>query len=120
MRRKMTCILCPNGCRLRVELTDKSIALLEGARCSKGEKFVHQEINDPHRNIASSILVKGGELKLASVRLTAPIPRDKIFDVMATIKEVKCDAPVISGQVILTDVLGLGVDLICTKSVEKA
>jgi CxxC motif-containing protein len=39
---------------------------------------------------------------------------------MATIKEVKCDAPVISGQVILTDVLGLGVDLICTKSVEKA
>jgi CxxC motif-containing protein len=100
-------------------VSDKEILTVLGAKCPKGKKFAHQEINNPHRNIATSVLVKGGKLPLASVRLTAPIPRSRIFEMMEVIKKVVCDAPVMSGQILIKNALNLGVDVICTKQVER-
>ena len=58
-----------------------------------------QEIENPMRNIATSVLIDGGELPLASVRLSGIIPKDRIFDVMAAIREVEMPAPVHEGDV---------------------
>ncbi|WP_374058635.1 hypothetical protein [Alkalibacter rhizosphaerae] len=60
MMKRMTCILCPNGCKLKVEYSGKEIFSVEGGKCPRGDKFADQEINDPQRNIATSVLVKGG------------------------------------------------------------
>ena len=62
----------------------------------------------------------GGDLPLASVRLSGVIPKDRIFDVMAEIRKVEVTAPVHEGDVVIADVLGLGVDVIVTKDVEAA
>ena len=70
------------------------------------------------RNIATSILVEGGEMPLASVRLSAPIPKAKIFDVMNEIRKVKRTAPVHEGEVVIENVLGLGRNVIVTRTVE--
>ena len=70
------------------------------------------------RNIATSILVEGGEMPLASVRLSAPIPKAKIFDVMNEIRKVKRTAPVHEGEVVIENVLGLGSNVIVTRTVE--
>ena len=70
------------------------------------------------RNIATSILVEGGEMPLASVRLSAPIPKAKIFDVMNEIRKVKRTAPVHEGDVMIENVLGLGSNVIVTRTVE--
>ena len=78
-----------------------------------------QELIAPMRNIATSVLVTGGELPLASVRLTKPIPKDRIFDVMAEIRKVHLNAPVIEGEVVIANVLGLESDVILTRSVDK-
>ena len=72
---------------------------------------------DPRRTIASCVLVEGGELPQVSVRLTKPVPRDRIFDVMALIHTLKLQAPVTAGTVVVPDVLGLGSDLIATRTV---
>lgn len=79
-----------------------------------------QEIENPMRNIATSVLIDGGELPLASVRLSGMIPKDRIFDVMDEIRKVEMPAPVHEGDVAIADVLGLGVDVIVTKDVEAA
>ena len=71
------------------------------------------------RNIATSVLVTGGELPLASVRLTKPIPKDRIFDVMTEIRKVHLTAPVEEGEVVISNVLGLESDVILTRSVDK-
>ena len=70
------------------------------------------------RNIATSILVEGGEMPRASVRLSAPIPKAKIFDVMNEIRKVKRTAPVHEGEVVIENVLGLGSNVIVTRTVE--
>lgn len=118
MVRKFTCIICPNGCEITV-VAEGSAERMEGAGCCQGERYVQQEMADPRRSIATSVLVRGGELPLASVRLTAPIPKGRIFDAMEEIKKIILTAPVKAGTVVIRHVLGLGSDVIVTRSVEK-
>jgi len=123
-----TCTLCPNGCEIEAEIGtevgdkpgDGVIASVRGNLCDKGRGYVEQEVSHPKRNIASSVLVDGGELPLVSVRLTAPIPKERIFDAMAEIRKQRLLAPIARGQVVIHDVLGLGSDVIATKSVEAS
>ncbi|MDM8245545.1 DUF1667 domain-containing protein [Collinsella tanakaei] len=120
MLREFTCIMCPQSCDISVELEGATITSITGNKCTKGEAYVTQEIENPMRNIATSVLVDGGDLPLASVRLTDVIPKDRIFDVMAEIHTVELSAPVHEGDIAIHDVLGLGVDVIVTKDVDAA
>lgn len=121
MNQTLTCILCPNGCVLSLE-TDARGALsrVTGNRCPRGADYAAQELTAPMRNIATNVLVAGGALPLASVRLTGPVPKDRIFAVNDCIHAQRLTAPVEMGQVVVHDVLGLGVDVIATRSVSKA
>lgn len=124
MRRKFTCIICPNGCEIDAgyEVTEGGVVevrSIEGQTCPRGAEYVEQELTDPKRTIASSVLVRGGEMPLASVRLTAPIPKARIFDAMREIQKLAVDAPVEAGTVLVPNLLGLGTDLVATKSVAK-
>ena len=117
MLREMTCIVCPNGCDLEIQVEDGKVLSVKGALCRRGEAYAEQEITDPRRNIPTSVLVDGGELPLASVRLTAPIPEARIFDAVNEIKKVTLTAPVEAGTVVIEKLLGTEADVIVTKSV---
>ena len=116
MLKTYTCIICPNGCDL-IATVEKGTILVSGNLCAKGEAYVRQELTEPKRTITSLILVEGGQLPLASVRLTTPIPKERIFDVMREIKKISVKAPVSIGDVIIRNVLGLGSDVVSTKDV---
>ena len=117
MTKTITCTLCPNGCEIEADIEKDRIIRIDGNLCGKGKSYAIQELSNPKRNISSSVLVEGGELPLASVRLTAPVPRSKIFDVMREIKKQRLKAPVHSGQTVIQNVLGLKSDVIVTKTV---
>lgn len=118
MLRKFTCIVCPNGCEIEVRTDEAGERVVTGALCPKGEAYVNQELVNPQRTIATSVLVKGGVLPLASVRLTAPVPKERLFDVMAEIKSLSVEAPVTAGTILIKNVLGFDSDVIVTKHVE--
>ena len=122
MLKEYTCIMCPIGCDIEALIDDRDIIpgiiSMDGARCEKGEEFVKQELINPMRNIATSVVVNNGELPLVSVRLSKLIPRHKIFDVMKEIGKVKLDAPVEIGQVVIKNVLDLDSDVIATKNIK--
>lgn len=120
MNRTFTCILCPNGCEISVSYSENDISSVSGNKCLKGTEYVEQEIRHPVRTIASSVLVEGGSMPLCSVRLTRPVPKARIFDVMAEIRKIKVMAPVHAGDILLSDVLGLGSDVTATRNVETA
>ena len=119
MTKNLICILCPNGCELEIEYSENRLHSVRGNRCPKGALYAEQEIINPTRNIATSVLVSGGELPLCSVRLTKPIPKDRIFEAAEEIHKICLSAPIHIGQVLLPDLLGLGSDVIATRSIEK-
>lgn len=112
----MTCIVCPKGCRLQAEITEGELSVT-GNECRQGEKHAYQELTEPKRSIATSVRVIGGEYPLVSVKLSAPVPKDRIFEFISLVKSTSCNAPVFEGDVIISDVGGLGVDLLATKDI---
>ena len=117
MLRTFTCIMCPQGCEITAEGSEAPYSIT-GNKCKRGHEYVEQELVNPMRNIATSILVEGGEMPLASVRVRAPIPKAKICDVMSESGRVKRTAPVHEGEVVIENVLGLGSNVIVTRTVE--
>ena len=119
MKRTFTCIVCPNGCEIEAEYEGTEVLTVTGNLCPKGKTYVTQELVDPRRTMATSIRVTGGTLPLASVRLTQPVPKDRIFDVMRAVNAVTLDAPTHIGDVVIKNILGLDSDVIVTKNIEK-
>ena len=94
------------------------IERISGNHCPKGRAYAEQELLDPRRTIATSVLVEGGERPLVSVRLTAPVPLKEVLPLMETIRKIRLQAPVEPGQVLLRGVLGTEADLITTSRVK--
>lgn len=53
-----------------------------------------------------------------SVKTESDIPKDKIFDCIKALKDVKLQAPVKIGQIVLPDVAGTGVNVLATKNIQ--
>ena len=118
-KKSMICIICPNSCQLEVEYDEQHKISVNSSLCNKGEEYARNEILSPVRMLTSSVKVKSGQLPLASVRTSKPIPKDKIREAMAVIRKLEVSAPVQINQVLLTNLLNLGVDLVATRDVEK-
>lgn len=121
MREEFDCIICPRGCLLKVELSSdgETIETVEGFACERGEQYARTEIAHPMRTISSSVLVSGGDLPLVSVRLSHPVPKSRIPDVMREIAKLSVEAPCRIGDVLLNDILGLKSNLIVTKNINR-
>lgn len=124
MKTELTCIICPNSCQLEIEseYTADGIPLIHnirGAFCPKGVEYARQEILSPCRTISTSVAVLHGDLPLASVRLTNPIPKERIFDAITEIKSHVLEAPVSAGTILISQILGYNADVIVTKTVSR-
>lgn len=113
---EITCINCPVGCRLCVELEGGQVVSVSGNVCKRGEAYAKQECVDPQRVVTAVIPVEGSAAPL-SVKTRSPIPKRSIDDCMKALADLKLCAPVAAGSVVLADVCGTGVDVIATKSV---
>lgn len=114
--REMTCITCPNGCRLSVEEKGGGI-LVTGNKCRRGEVFAVTELTHPMRMVSSTVATTCEEVPVLPVRVSEEIPKERIFDVMKEINRVILDHPVSAGDVIIPHVLGLSADVIATSNV---
>jgi CxxC motif-containing protein len=119
MKREIICIICPVGCPVIVEKDPDSgeILRIEGAQCKRGKEYAAIETTSPTRVIASTVKVLGGALILCPVKTSAPIPKNRIFDLMKHIATLEVEAPIAMGDVITPKVLGTEADLVATRSV---
>lgn len=117
--RELTCIGCPIGCALTVQIREGEI-LVSGNTCPRGEKYAQDEITCPKRMVTSTVALKGGEISRVSVKTETEVPKESIMDCMAEIRRVELRAPVRIGDVAIADCAGTGVRVIVTKNVGKA
>lgn len=110
----LCCIECPNGCELAVKRHPDGAITVEGAKCKHGTAFAIAEMTAPMRTISSIAATAFPRHPVLPVRVSAPIPKDKIFPVMDEIARVTVKTPVRRGDVIIPNVLGLNVDIIST------
>ncbi len=116
-RRDLTCIGCPMGCQITVEIENGEVLSVTGNTCAIGDKYARNEVTHPERTVTSTAVILGGDKPRVSVKTKSNIPKDKIFECMKEIDAACVNAPVHIGDVIVRDVAGTGVDVVATREV---
>ncbi len=115
MTKNITCVTCPMGCSITVELNDGGeITSITGNTCKRGEAYAKNEITHPQRSLATTVRVEGGEHAVVPCKSSSPLPKEKIFDCMKEINAARVNAPVELGDVLIKNVCETGVDIVAT------
>ncbi len=107
MKRQLTCIVCPMGCSMEIELEGGEVIKVVGNTCPRGEKYAREECTNPMRTITSTVKCQDGSL--LSVKTDRTIPKDKMFECMKIINNTITPLPVSVGDVIIKDVFGANI-----------
>lgn len=114
MKKELVCIVCPRGCRLTAEIDGNTVKSVSGNSCIRGKNYAENECTNPVRTITTTVKTEdGGRL---SVKTKSPIPKDKIFECMEVINSCTAKLPVKCGDVIISDILKTGSDVVATQN----
>lgn len=102
---ELICIKCPRGCNLVVDGDN-----VTGNLCPRGLDYAREEQTNPLRIVTT--LIKVGE-KVVPVKTSSEVPKARINDVLDEIAKINVENTSI-GDVVLTNILDLGVDIVVT------
>ena len=109
---EFTCVVCPWGCPLKVDGEN-----ISGYSCLKGYKYAKSEQTDPRRSISGTVRINGGESGVLPVKTSAPIPKHLLTEAAVLLAKVEVYPPIKTGDIIIPNILGTGIDIIATRSV---
>lgn len=118
MKRDVTCIVCPKGCKMVVSNINGEY-IVEGNTCIRGSKYGVDEVTNPKRVITSTVRLEGSYLNMLPVKTNGSVPKEKMFEVMEVLANIKITAPVSVGDIIVKNVLNTGVDIVSCKTMKN-
>lgn len=116
--KELVCIVCPRGCTMKISGEGENIKVT-GNTCKRGLNFALSEMTEPKRTICTTVKTSFKGVPVLPVRVSSDIPKAEIFNVMKVINSVTVTEAVGRGDIIIKDVLGLGVDVIATSNILK-
>ena len=131
-KQQLTCIICPQGCLLSVEVSsadfsaekeDKTGVKITGNKCKRGIDYAREEIFSPKRIVTATCTAvlsnskdSNSHLQRIPVRTTSPCPKESINELLKDIYSVRHTLPVKSGQKLLSNWKGSSIDVIATRT----
>lgn len=119
MRKTITCIVCPRGCRLVLSQVSGQVEV-DGYRCPKGEVYGRQEALNPLRVLTTTVRTDLFDIPRVPVRLAPEIPLNSIGDFMHLVAEIRLTTSCLPGDIIAADLGGRGVNVIATGAFDHA
>lgn len=113
MIKNMTCIVCPIGCQMEIELDGKTIKKVTGNTCKRGEKYAIAEIIEPRRVLTTTVKSNINNKKtMIPVKTKDSIPKELLFEAMKIINKYEIKNAMSAGSVIISNILNTGVDVV--------
>lgn len=116
-KKELTCIGCPMGCALSVELEGEKILSISGNTCAIGESYAKTEVVNPLRTVTTTAKISGAHISRIPVKTATAISKRLMFDCVNEINRLDLRAPVHRGDVVLKNVCASGVDVIATRTI---
>ncbi len=108
------CIVCPTGCEIHVKNV-KGELIIDGHTCNRGEEYAKDEFIAPKRILTSTMRVNNGLLPLIPVRTNQPVLKEQLNNILKEIAKKIVNAPIKMGDVLIENVLDLGVNIIASR-----
>ena len=118
-KKHFTCVICPIGCEIDVELQGSDVASMTGDKCARGKEFVLQELEEPMRILTTTVRIKGAKWAMLPVRTDKPIPKRLLFRVIKELADIELQAPVKVSDAIIKDIAGTGANIIATRNMKQ-
>ncbi len=116
MTRELTCIVCPVGCRLCVEIENGVVTSVSGNTCPRGKQYANDECTHPVRTVTSIARTsKGGVI---AVKTDRPIPKELMMDCMREINKATVTLPARIGDVVIANLLGTEANVVVTANMD--
>ena len=112
--KEVICTCCPKGCHLQVD--ENNGYQVTGNACPNGVAYGKEELTHPTRILTSTVRAVGGLHSRCPVKTSQPVPKERMFEVMAALDGVVLQTPVRVGQVVVHDVCGTGADIVATRN----
>ncbi len=117
MKKEIICIGCPTGCQISVEMEGARVLKIEGNRCPKGAEYAAQEAVEPMRVFTGLMRAENCEKPFA-VRSDRPVPKNKMLECAAELKQRRPETPVHIGEIVFADILGTGANIVAAQDFE--
>jgi CxxC motif-containing protein len=95
------------------------VVTVTGHLCERGERYAIDEYTAPRRVLTTTINLQNASTRYLPVKTSQPIPKELLFPCMAVLQRVVVSPPIALGDVVVTNVLGTGVDVVATRSVRR-
>ena len=109
MQRIITCIECPRGCTLTVNVNET--VTVDGNFCPKGKAYGINEVTCPKRVVTGTVRADG---QMIPVKTDRSVKKSEIFTVMKKILSFRLLTNVSIGDIIIENVDGEGTNLVAT------
>ena len=93
---------------------------MRGWGCKTGKAYGRQEHTDPRRVVATSVGIKGGLWGRLPVKTSGSVPKAMVRDAAHAVRAVEVEAPIRIGTVVASNILGIGIDFVATRDMERA
>ncbi len=117
--KEIICVICPNSCKLQVFKDEKGEVHVEGYGCTRGIQYGKDEYTAPKRTLITTVKIDGEELPVLPVRSKVAIPKEQLFKAMEVANHVTAKTPIKMGDVVIPNLLGLGIEVIASRSMGK-
>ncbi len=108
-KRNLTCVECPIGCSIEVEVENGIAVSVKGNSCPRGKLYAENEVVCPKRVLTSTVRAKSGEM--IPVKTSAPVKRSELLNIMKVINAVHPALPLKIGDILVKDISD-GADLV--------
>ena len=115
--KELICICCPKGCHLRVDTANDYA--VTGNACPNGAAYGKEELTPPHPHHYQHRAHYGWAVPALPGQTDAGGAKGNDVFRDAALNTAALQAPVHTGDVVLPNVCGTGVDVVATRNMEK-
>lgn len=104
---------------MALEIEDGELKAVQYNSCKRGIDYAKQEFYDPRRMVTTTAAVSGGVIKRVPVRTSEPLPIAHIPALLEAIHNLRLQAPLSTGEPVMTNFSGTGVDVVTTRNLQQ-
>ena len=119
LAKNMVCNKCEKYCILELRNDDEYTEYF-GSSCSKKLDFKEVEMESSKDILTSLVRIKGADVKVVPVKSSKTIDKSLFMKCSRALSRINVGAPIRIGDIVCKNLLNLGVDIICTKNIDRS
>jgi CxxC motif-containing protein len=116
---QVICDLCNKRCVIDIH-KDENDYIYEGNGCDKGMEYCEKHMKSSYRIFTTVVRIKGnGNCNVVPVKSNKPIDMSLWMECSKALGRIYVGLPIKIGDVICKNIANSGVDIVCTKNIDK-